>query len=34
MKQVNSIFGDITHEIIEYIYLQTKKKTNKKKSNI
>lgn len=31
MKQVNSIFGDITHEIIEYIYLQTKKKTNKKK---
>jgi len=27
----NSIFGDITNEIIEYIYTQTKKNTNKKK---
>ena len=28
---VNSIVGDLTHEIIDYIYLQIKKKNNKKK---
>lgn len=26
-----TIFGDITNEIIEYIYIQTKKNNNKKK---
>jgi hypothetical protein len=29
--RVNSLFGDITHEIIEFIYNQTKKKSNKRK---
>lgn len=28
---VNSIVGDLTREIIDYIYLQIKKKNNKKK---
>jgi hypothetical protein len=29
--KINSLVGDLTHEIIEYIYLQTKRKSNKKK---
>ena len=29
--RINSIVGDITNELIEYIYSQTKKKNNKKK---
>jgi hypothetical protein len=29
--KINSIVGDITNELIEYIYSQTKKKNNKKK---
>lgn len=29
--KINTIFGDITNEIIEYIYIQTKKHTNKKR---
>lgn len=29
--RVNSLFGDITYEIIEFIYNQTKKKSNKRK---
>ena len=28
---VNSIIGDLTNEIIQYIYLQTKKKNTRKK---
>jgi len=28
---VNSLFGDITNEIIDYIYAQTKKRKNKQK---
>lgn len=31
MTKINSIFGDITREIIDYIYTQTKKNGNKKK---
>lgn len=29
--RVNSIFGDLTHEIIEFIYTQTRRKSNKRK---
>jgi hypothetical protein len=29
--KINPLVGDLTHEIIEYIYLQTKRKSNKKK---
>lgn len=29
--RINSLFGDLTHEIIEFIYNQTKKKSNKRK---
>lgn len=29
--KVNPLFGDITHELISYIYLQTKKQKNKKR---
>jgi hypothetical protein len=29
--RINPLLGDLTHEIIDYIYTQTKKKNNKKK---
>lgn len=29
--KINSIFGDITNEIINYVYLQTRKKKNRHK---
>ena len=31
MAKINSLVGDLTHEIIDFIYSQTKKKNNKKK---
>jgi hypothetical protein len=31
VNKVNSILGDVTNEIVEYVYLQIKKKTNKKR---
>lgn len=29
--RINSLLGDVTNEIIDYIYLQSRKKNNKKK---
>ena len=31
MAKINSLVGDLTREIIDFIYSQTKKKNNKKK---